>query len=167
MKKSLLISILFLFSTSGFAQTYSQTYPGQFLYGTSASADRTYRALQLGTQSLVDVTVGSVDTITLIPGFVSGAGAVYHIDYFLTVSDTIVLAIRDVSSSYTASEMTFYITSPNANSLIKFLGYSGFPTTQWALTAGATSVAPTQNHWLIMHFKCTGTKWVLASQVQD
>ncbi len=161
-----IISIVaFLFAIS-FTVKAQHTYPGIPLYGTAANQDRTYRSLQIGTASIVNTTVGSIDTITLIPGFVSGAGAVFHKNYFLTVSDTAVLAIKDVSSSYTGSTMSLFITSPNTNSLVKFLGYSGFAT-QWALDSAGTSYLPTQSHYLIMNFVCTGSKWALTSKSQD
>lgn len=164
MKKILIFLSLFAVSLTSFAQ---HTYPGVTLYGTTAGTDRTYRDLQIGTYSYTDLTVSNTpDTITMIPGFVSGAGAVFHKDYYFTVSDTVVLAIKDVSSSYTGSEITLYLTSPNANSLVKFLGYSGFAT-QWALTGAATTALLTQNHWFIINFKCTGTAWIETWQSQD
>ena len=162
MKKILLISLIF----ASFASFGQGAYPGYPLYGISAGADRTYMALQLGTTTISDTLGATIDTVLLIPGFVSGAGAVYHKDYILNLKDSCVLAISQLGSSYQFSEFTLYINAPALSGKVKFLGYSGLAT-QWALTSAATSVSPTASHWLIMKFVQVGTAWVQTSQSQD
>ena len=163
MKKIFLIASIITASISSFCQT---TYPGTTLYGTMPNQDRTYRSLQLGNATIVDTTIHSADTVTLIPGFVSGAGAVFNKIYNVTVTDSTVLAIRDVSSSYTGSVMTFVITTPNASSWIKFLGYSGL-STQWLLAGGTTKFSLTANHYFTITMYCTGTAWIELYHAQD
>ena len=159
MKKILLLAAI-AFSMSANIVLAQTTYPTVPLYGTLPNSDRTYRALQLGQAIIVDTNSVVADTVTLIPGFVSGAGAVFAKDYYITVTDSAVLAIRDVSSSYVGSTITFYITTPNASSWVKFLGYSGFPTSQWLLISGTTKVSLTASHYFVITFVQTGGKWI-------
>jgi len=161
-----LLFVLSFFAISLMAQA-QDVYPGVPLYGTAANQDRTYRSLQLGLQTITRTTVSNTpDTITMIPGFVSGAGAVFHKDYYITVSDTAVLAIRDVSSSYTGSTMTLYLLSPSDSSLVRFIGYSGL-STQWALASSATSILLLKNHYTIVNFVSVGGKWTEVSRSAD
>ncbi len=162
MIKKFLLSILLI--SSFFAA--SAQYPGYALYGTSANSDRTYRGLQLGTTTIADTLGSTIDTLQLIPGFVSGAGAVFHKDYILNLKDSCVLAISKTSSSYTYSTMTLYINAPSITSKVKFLGFSGLAT-QWALVSAGTSVSPTASHWLIMNFVQIGSVWAETSRSQD
>ena len=165
MKKILLLSSIFLsLAFSGFSQAGS--YPGYPLYGTAPNSDRTYRALQLGTTTIADTLGATIDTVQLIPGFVSGAGAVFHKDYIFNLKDSAVLSIAKLSSSYEFSTMTIYINAPALSGKVKFLGYSGLAT-QWALTSGATSISPTASHWFVISFIQIGTAWVEQWQSQD
>ena len=164
MKKILLISLIF----SSFGCFAQHTYPTVPLYGTAANSDRTYRSLQIGQATVTKTTVSNTpDTVAIIPGQVEGAGAVYEKNYFITVADTFVLSINNVGSSYIGSKMRIFLISANANVLVRFLGYSSFPTSQWALAAGATTVLLTANHYTVMTFISTGTAWVQQSISQD
>ena len=164
MKKILLISILLASSLIGFGQAGS--YPGYPLYGTAPNSDRTYRALQLGTTTIADTLGSTIDTVQLIPGFVSGAGAVFHKDYIFNLKDSAVLSIAKISSSYEFSTMTIYINAPALSGKVKFLGFSGLAT-QWELTGAATSVSPTASHWFVISFVQIGTAWVEQCRSQD
>ncbi len=164
MKKILLISLLL--TSYCFSSKAQHTYPTTPLYGTTSGTDRTYRDLQLGTTTITDTLGSTIDTVLLIPGFVSGAGAVFQKDYVLNLQDSCVLAISNVGSSYPFSRMTLYINAPALSGKVKFLGYSGFAT-QWALTSAATSVSPTASHYLIMKFVQIGGAWRQESQSQD
>ena len=161
MKKLLLILAIAASFTAS-----AQTYPGTPLFGTTASTDRTYRSLQLGVTTIADTLGSTIDTITLIPGFVSSAGAVYDKFYTLTLSDSCVLAIANTASSYTFSRLHLIIVAPAISSKVKFLGYSGLAT-QWHLTSAATSVSPTASHVLFMDFISFGTGWYQIYQSQD
>lgn len=163
MKQIKLIIFALIFAFSGYSQGTAPAYP---LFGTSASTDRTYRALQLGTATIEDTLGSTIDTITLIPGFISGAGAVFEKMYTLNLKDSCVLAISNMSSSYLFSRMTIYINAPALSGKVKFLGYSGL-STKWALTSAATSVSPTASHYLIMKFEQVGGLWRQVSQSQD
>lgn len=166
MKKSVIFILLMLSVISGFAQY--NVYPTVPLYGIASNQDRTYRALQLGQAVLTYTTVATTpDTVTFVPGFVAGAGAVFHKDYYITVADTTVFAIRDVSSSYIGSTITMFLIGTNANCLIRFLGSQYIPTSQWNLAAGATTILLTASHYLAITFQSTGTKWVELYRSQD
>src|ERR1700735_2996188 len=110
MKKIILFLSLFA-SVAATAQT--TTFPGYPLYGTAANQDRTYRSLQLGTSTIADTLGATVDTIQLIPGYVSGAGAVFHKDYILNLKDSCALAITNLGNSYNFSSITIYVNAPS------------------------------------------------------
>jgi len=165
MKK--IISLLLVAITISVSISAQTVYPGVPLFGTQTNQDRTYRVLQIGTTTIADTLGSTIDTLTLIPGFVSLAGAVYNEEYVLNLKDSCVLAIRDVSSSYTYSTMTIIINAPSFGGKVKFLGYSGLPTSQWDLASAATSVSPTGSHPLVINFKCSGTAWIETSRSQD
>lgn len=158
--------LLFIICLLSAYNSFSQTYPGVPLFGTAANADRTYRSLQLGVTAIGDTLGSTIDTVTLIPGFVSGAGSVFDKYYTVTLLDSCVLAISNVSSSYKYSRMHIIISAPAQSSIVKFLGYSGLAT-QWHLAAGATSVSPTASHVLIMDFFSFGSGWYQYGQSQD
>lgn len=162
MKKIILLSLL----AFSFASAESQTYPGTPLFGTTASTDRTFRSLQLGVTTIADTLGSTIDTVQLIPGFVSGAGAVYEKFYTLNLQDSCVLVISNTSSSYTYSRIHIIIVAPAISSKVKFLGFSGLAT-QWHLTSAATSVTPTASHILTMDFFSFGTGWYQYGQSQD
>ncbi len=161
MKKIFLFLSLLIATSSVFAQ-----YPGYPLFGTSAGTDRTYRSLQLGATTISDTLGSTIDTIPLLPGFVSGAGAVFSKNYILNLKDSCVLAIALTSSSYQFSEMTIYINAPAIGGRVRFLGFSGLAS-QWALTAANTSISPTASHWFIIKFLQIGSVWAEISQSQD
>ena len=164
MKKILLITLLAAVSFTSFGQ--ANVYPGYPLYGTAPNVDRTYRDLQLGTTTISDTLGSTIDTIRLIPGFVSGAGAVFHKDYVLNLQDSCVLAISNVQNSFEFSTMTIYISAPALAGRVRFLGYGGL-VTQWALTAANTSISPTANHWFVINFVQIGNVWAEVCQSQD
>lgn len=163
--KKLIPIIAFLFYAS-FSFAQANVYPGYPAFGISSSTDRTYRQLQLGTTTIADTLGATSDTLQLIPGFVSGAGAVFNKYYVLNLKDSCVLSIAKLQSSYTFSEMTLQINAPSITSKVYFTGFSGLAT-QWSMVGGATSVSPTASHTLFIHLICTGTKWAETSRSQD
>lgn len=163
MKKLSFLIALLISASSIFAQG---SYPGIPLYGTAANSDRTYRGLQLGTTTITDTLGATPDTVLLIPGFVSGAGAVFHKDYIFNLKDSAVLAIANKSSSYEFSTMTIYISMSSVSGWVKFLGYSGLAT-QWNMTSGTTKISPTASHWYVINFVQVGTAWIETSSSQD
>ena len=160
----LILVLLVISSVIGFSQT--NTFPGYPLYGTSASTDGTYRALQLGTTTISDTSGTVCDTIQLIPGYVSGAGSVFHKDYILNLKDSCALAISQLGNSYQFSTMTIYVSAPSISSKVYFIGYSGL-STKWALAAGAISISPTASHWYIINFVQIGSVWAQYAAIQD
>ncbi len=135
MKKILFLALIA--STLAFTGFSQGAYPGYPLYGTAPNSDRTYRSLQLGTTSLSDSLGATVDTIQLIPGFVSGAGAVFHKDYILNLKDSCALAISKLGSSFQFSTMTIYVSAPSIGGAVYFCGEGwaghGGLATQWAM----------------------------------
>jgi hypothetical protein len=166
MKKSILfLLIALIFSSGAFAQ-----YPGVPIFGISANADRTYRSLQLGYQTITDTLGSTIDTIKIIPGLISGSGgAAFHKQYVLNLKDSCYLAISNTSMSYSFSTIDIIIAAPAIGGKVKFGGYSGLAS-QWVFSGGGStlSVSPTASHNYIIRFICTGTAWIqLSAAIQD
>lgn len=153
MKKILSIAICsLLFLTSSFAQHTSPR------FGTAINQDNTYQKLALGLNILADTAGATPDTLLIIPG-VTARGGVYSNHIQLTLKDSCVLAISNITSSYLYDEL--YVDIENTSGTphwVQFLGYSGLAT-KWEMAATGTKISPNSGKTVSLLFKFNGVLW--------
>lgn len=153
MKQILLIAAV-LFAATSFGQSNTPR------FGTSANADNTFRTLALGLSPIADTAGSTVDTILITPG-TGNRGGVYMNHYELTLTDSCVLAIRSVGSSFKGDRMILAIyNTAGSNHFVKLLGYSGLATKWNTQTSGTSKVSVATGATTVMQFYFSGTKWV-------
>jgi hypothetical protein len=128
-------------------------------FGTAAGQDNTYRSLTLGYVPLSDTAGSTPDTLTFTPGL-SPRGATFNNYIKVTVTDSCVLAIRSVKSSYFGDMLTVVLANTaGTNHNVKFLGYS-ILATKWNCNASSgTKFSLATGAETVVRFIFDGTAW--------
>ena len=159
MKNFLRIALAFTLLSFTITSSAQSTYPGMPMFGTAPNQNNTGSVLTYGYVTISDTLGATTDTVTIIPKH-------YQKYYLLTLKDSCVLSIKNVGSSFTGDRMQIWISAPSNACFVNFLGYSGL-VSQWKMTGGTTKISPTQGHWWVGNFVCTGTAWIEESSSQD
>lgn len=151
--KNLIIAILLCFSAAGVSAQVATP-----RWGITANADNTYRSLSLGRYVLADTAGSTVDTLLIVPGS-NGMGPIYENTVVVTVTDSCVLAIKKIGTSFQGDKMKVIIkNATGANHFVNFLGYSGLAT-KWEMVSSGTKISLNSGKGATVNLVFSGTLW--------
>lgn len=150
--KHIIIALLVCLTFGATAQVTSPR------WGTTAHADNTFRPLTLGLYTLSDTAGATVDTLLITPGS-NGMGPIYENTVFVSVTDSCVLAIKKIGSSYKGDKMKVVITNASgASHFVNFTGYSGLAT-KWEMVSTGTKISLNTGKGAVVNLVFNGSLW--------
>lgn len=150
MKKILVACIAFLMVAS--VTMAQHTVPR---WGTAPNQNKTYSGLAFGYKAVADVAL--MDTIKITPSS-------YNNNIVITLTDTVVLALKSVGDCWVGDQMTVRIeNTAGANHFVYFLGTAALAT-KWRMASTGTTIAMAASKGAIVKFEFNGVYWYEVSR---
>ncbi len=132
-------------------------------FGTAGNQDNTYSRLNLGSVKIADTAGATPDTVLINPGSNSKVTGVYSNHYQLTLTDSCVLSISSLNSSWLWDEIVVDIENTSgSNHWVKFIGTWNYfaGVTAWGMSSTGTKISPTSGKAAILRFHFNGALWI-------
>ena len=121
-------------------------------FGTASNQDKTFRSVALYLTEIEDTAGSTTDTVTISPNGYCG-----HV--IMTVTDSAVLSIRSVATSYLGDNFTITLQNTSGSGhFVDFLGYSVLAT-KWGMASTGTKISLASGLTATLKFYFDGTTW--------
>jgi len=122
-------------------------------YGVNKSKNATFSNLSFDYKAYADAA--SIDTIKLLP-------SAYQSEYVVTLTDTVVMAIKSVSQAFRGDRMRItFLNTSGSNHYVRFLGYASVYSgaSKWGMSSTGTAITLASTKSAIVDFYFDGTLW--------